>query len=111
MSMRIALDDLTDALGDRPFGYLLTIGDDGRPRAIALAATPQSDPVALLFVLGSSGTLESAAQRPQVSVVFPPTAGDPYSIIVDGEAVVDRDAGTVTVRVAGAVRHRPAPDC
>lgn len=108
--MQIAPEDLADALAERPFGYLLTIGDDGRPRAIALVPTFDHDTVSLMFSLGgSAGTLTAAAQRPQVSVLFAPIDDDPYSIIVDGDAVVDEVAGTVSVRVARAVRHRPAP--
>ncbi len=109
MSMQIAPEDLAEALVDRPFGYLLTIGDDGRPRAIALVPILDHGTVSLVFSLGSAGTLAAAAQRPQVSVLFAPVDNDPYSIIVDGDAVVDEAAGTVSVRVARAVRHRPAP--
>ncbi len=109
MSLEVALEDLGDAVAERGFGYLLTVGDDGRPRAIALTPELDSDTVSLVFHLGSAGTLDAAAERPRVSVLFPPTDDDPYSLIVDGQAVVDTRAGTVAVRVERAVRHRPAP--
>jgi hypothetical protein len=109
MSLQVTLDDLGDAVAQREFGYLLTVGDDGRPRAIALLAEVTTDTVSLVFHLGSAGTLDAAAERPRVSVLFPPTDDDPYSLIVDGEAVVDSEAGTVEVRAERAVRHRPAP--
>jgi hypothetical protein len=71
-----------------------------------VALTPAIVDGALRFAAGGR-TCRQAVARPAVSVVFPPTADDAFSLVVDGDAVVD--GTTVVVTPTWAVRHRPAP--
>ncbi len=97
------VDELGDALGDRPWGYLVTVSDSWQAR---LVAVPTRFDDGLLIAQAGPGTLRNAAARPDVTMVFPPAVGSGYSLIVDGAAEVVGD--TVCVRPARAVLHRPA---
>ena len=48
------------------------------------------------------------SDRPVVTLCYPPTEPDGYSLIVDGTAAVDGES-TVRFSPSGAVLHRPAP--
>jgi hypothetical protein len=104
MSIAVPLEDLPGAVAARPFGYLLTAGDE-RPHAVALRPVVQDDG-GLRFEAGGR-TCGNAIARPSVSVVFPPIDGDGFSLVVDGDAMVKGDV--VVVTPTWAVRHRPAP--
>ena len=104
MSIRVEIDDLADALHGRPWGYLVTVGDDLRPRLIAVATDWTED--GLRCRTGESARA-NVRSRPHVSMVFPPADHVGYSLIVDGTAELHTDA--VVVRPHDAVLHRPAP--
>lgn len=111
VSVAVGLEELAAEIARRGFGYLLTTGDDRRPKAVALVPTVVGR--TLRFDAGG-GSAHNATARPSVSVVFPPTADDEFSLVVDGDAAVetaDDDDGTpfVVVTPTWAVRHRPAP--
>lgn len=113
VSIAVDLADLPAAVAERPFAYLVTVGGDERPKAVALVPTIVGGE--LRFVVGG-GTGRNAGERPRVSIVFPPTASDEYSLLVDGDARLEpapagRAAGEMLVIVTPtwAVRHRPAP--
>jgi hypothetical protein len=106
MSIAVPLDELAQQVAGREFAYLLTVDDEGRARVLALV--PEYVDGAIRFQVGSERAAERVRRRPQVSMVFPPCAGDVMSLVVDGDAVVDGDV--VVVRPTWAVRHRPAPD-
>lgn len=104
MSIPVDLDALADEMGPRAFCYLLTVSDGSRPHAVAVA------PVLADGVLSAEAgrrTCANAAARPDVSLVFPPTDADGYSLIVDGEATVEDS--TVRITPTRGVLHRPAP--
>lgn len=42
MSVKVDLDKLAEALADFSFGYLITVGDDFRARAVTQASIPTS---------------------------------------------------------------------
>jgi hypothetical protein len=105
VSIEVPLDELAAAVAARDFAYLLTTGDDGRPRAVALR--PHVDGRELTLHAGAR-TGANAAARPDVSLVFPPTADDAFSLVVDGSARVDDATGAIVVTASWAVRHRPA---
>jgi len=109
MSIPVEIVDLRAALDDYGWAYLLTVRDDERPHAVAV--TPTWDADELVAAVGG-GTARNAAARPQVSLCYPPSAADGYSLIVDGTATVVDDDGTNVLRFAPAtaVKHRPAPD-
>jgi hypothetical protein len=105
VSIPVELDQLAAQVADRGFGYLLTVGDDGRSHAVALR--PTVDGAVLRFEVGGR-TAANAAARPDVAVVLPPHPGDEFSLVVDGTARVEGST-TVVVVAHSAIRHRPAP--
>lgn len=105
MSIPVPVEGLAAAMVERPYAYLLTVSDDGRPHAVAVV------PVLADGVLRAEvgrRTAANAASRPNgVSLVWPPAEVGGYSLIVDGTAEVH--GGAVGVRPTKAVLHRPAP--
>ena len=103
------ISQLGDELGRRPFGYLITVGDDGRPHVVALR--PQlvtvADRSVVRFAAGSRRAAHNIGQRPDVTIVFPPTDEGGMSLIVDGAGVVDADH--IDIDPTWAVLHRDAP--
>lgn len=106
MSIAVELAELPTALQQYPWGYLVTVGDDGRARSLAV---PTDCRQGLLHAEVGKGTAANIAARPAVTMVFPGVDGTVYSLIVDGTAtVVD---GHATLVPEWAVLHRPAlPD-
>lgn len=102
--------ELAAAAADHgPAAYVLTVGDDGRPRVIHVAVDVAADGT-ITAVVGR-GAAANAVARPDVCVLWPP-ATDGYSLIADGAAIVEGEPGPetrITIRVTSAVRHRPAP--
>jgi hypothetical protein len=103
MSIAVPLDELGDALAERPWGYLLTVRDDGRAQTLAVP-TVWRDGV-LVAEVGRS-TAANVVARPNVTWVFPGTTGGEFSLIVDGDATMAGES--VEVRPTWAVLHRPA---
>jgi hypothetical protein len=104
VSIEVPLDELASTAAGRRFGYLVTVADDGHAHVVALV--PEATGHRLRFDAGGS-SCRNASARPTVTVVFPPTDADAFSIVVDGNATVDGDV--VDVTATRAVRHRPAP--
>jgi hypothetical protein len=103
MSIAVPLDELAQALEARPWGYLVTVRDDGRAQTLALPTVWRDG--ALVGEVGRS-TAANVAARPTVTWVFPGSSGTEFSLIVDGDASVVES--TVAVRPTWAVLHRPA---
>jgi hypothetical protein len=104
VSVEVPLEELAGAVAARQFGYLVTTADDGRAHVVALV--PEIDGHCLRFDAGGR-TCRNATSHPSVTVVFPPTGDDAFSLVVDGMATVNGDV--VEVAASWAVRHRPAP--
>jgi hypothetical protein len=105
MSITVDLHELRDvAAHQAPFAYLLTVSDDRRPHAVAIR--PEVGDAEITLEAGRSSCANAAA-RPDVSLLWPPLTHDDYSLIVDGQAVVD--GSSVRLVPTRAVRHRPAP--
>ena len=110
MSIEVPIDQLFDEIGSWGFGYLVTVSADHRSHLLALRPTVigEGDARCLRFDAGGGRACRNAADRPSVSMVFPPAEhADGYSLVVDGRATVDEQF--VDVRPAWAVLHRPAP--
>jgi hypothetical protein len=105
MSIRVDLSELAAALGEFDYGYLLTVGDDGRAHAVSV--TPSVDAGGLRVGDLGRRTVSNLSARANISFVFPPREVGGYSLIVDGDARLDGDA--VLVSPTAAVLHRPAP--
>ena len=103
MSIPVDLDALADEMAPRAFCYLLTVSDDARPHAVAVQPALTDGVVS---VEAGRRTCANAGARPNVSLVFPPTNTDGYSLIVDGDATVD--GSTVRITPTRGVLHRPA---
>jgi hypothetical protein len=103
MSVAVPLDELASRLAAFPWGYLVTVRDDGR--AQSLAVPTQLIDGALVATIGR-GTAANVTARPNVTLVFPGATGEDYSLIVDGDARVDGEQ--ITITPTWAVLHRPA---
>jgi hypothetical protein len=106
MSIPVALEQLeqeTSRFALAP--YLLTVSDDARPHAVAVAPTWEGD--ALAMDVGKRSA-SNAAARPRVSLLWPPHEPGGYSLIADGTAALASDGTRVTVTLTRAVMHRPA---
>lgn len=104
MSKQVDLDALSGQLERFGFAYLMTVGDSGRVHAVAV--NPSMSDSGLVITEPSHRTHANAAARPNVSLVWPPSAPGGYSLIVDGDAGLDGDILRVTP--TRAVLHRPA---
>jgi hypothetical protein len=105
MSIAVALEQLRNET--RRFAlapYLLTVGDDARPHAVAVAAAWEGDAIAIEVGRRSAS---NAGARPHVSLLWPPNEPGGYSLIVDGAARPAGD-GRIVVTPTRAVLHRPA---
>jgi hypothetical protein len=103
MSIAIPLDELADRLRKYPWGYLVTVRDDGRAQSLAVPTQPVDG--RLVATVGR-GTAANATTRPNVTMLFPGATGQDLSLIVDGDAEVDGDR--IRVTPTWAVLHRPA---
>jgi hypothetical protein len=115
MSLRVELERLLEvAAGYDTVPMLLTVDDDGRPRAAAVTVT--WDGVHAMVSAGRR-SVANAAARPLVSLLWPAPAGERFALLVDGEVVttevttpVDEGsgkggAGTVAVRATSGILH------
>lgn len=103
MSIAVPLDELEARLADFPWGYLVTVRDDGR--AQSLAVPTQYVDGALIATVGARAAANAVA-RPNVTLLFPGATGQELSLIVDGDAAVAGD--TIHISPTWAVLHRPA---
>jgi hypothetical protein len=103
MSIAVPLDELEARLVDFPWGYLVTVRDDGRAQSLAVP-TAYADG-ALVATVGARAAA-NATVRPNVTLLFPGPTGHEMSLIVDGEAQVDGDR--IAITPTWAVMHRPA---
>jgi hypothetical protein len=105
MSLKVELAELEKTLEPYGLAYLVTVGDGNRVHV--LAVTPVLTDEGL--VVGGVGrhSQANAAERPDVTLVWPPASADGFSLLVDGTARVDGE--TITVAPAKATLHRPAP--
>jgi general stress protein 26 len=103
MSIAVPLDELATKLHEFPWGYLVTVRDDGRAQTLAVP-TEMLD--GALVVQVGRGTAANLAARARVTMVFPGADGHAFSLIVDGDAVVSEDRALISP--SWAVLHRPA---
>jgi hypothetical protein len=108
MSIPVGLERLNaeaERLGAAP--YLLTVADDGRPHAVAVAVSWEG--AVLRAKLGKRSAANIAA-RPLVSLLWPPAEAGGYSLIVDATAGLEGSGDEVRARIepTSGVLHRPA---
>ncbi len=111
MSIKVSPEELSDELRRWGFGFLITVGSDGASHVISLMPEVVDDGangVRLRFDAGGGRACRNVAEHAAVTIVFPPrSSGDGFSLLVDGDAIVEGDI--VVVAPSGAVLHRPAP--
>jgi len=88
-----------------PFAYLLTTRAGAAPHAVAVTAV--MDEGELVVAATGQRTRANARQTPTVSLVWPPSSPQAYSLIVDGLASVAGES--IRIAPSRAVLHRPAP--
>jgi hypothetical protein len=105
MSTSVDLSELATAVADYRFAYLLSNTAAGPPHAVAVTPTLGAG---VLTVEGlGHRTVDNLTASPAVCLLWPPTAVDGYSLIVDCRASLDGEVATLTPE--RAVLHRPAP--
>jgi len=89
--------------------YLLTVARDGRPHAVS--ASVEWSEGALVAGVGRR-TAENIAERPLVSLLWPPAERGGYSLIVDAAASLEGAGEVQHARVVPTrgVLHRPAAE-
>jgi len=104
MSVKVDLGQLTGALADFTFAYLVTVDDGYRAHAVAV------EPVLAdgIFDVGSIGnsTRGNLAQHDCVTLVWPPREPGGYTLIVDGRG--EPTDSTLKIVPSRAVLHRRA---
>lgn len=103
MSVPVEMSELRAAVADYGWAYLLTVGEQERPHVVAVS--PRWDGDELSFGVGRSSA-RNATARPDVTLCYPPSDTDGYSLIVDGRIAVEGEAARFAP--AAAVLHRPA---
>ena len=98
MSIPVELDVLEAKTGEYGWAYLLTVGDDMRPKIVA--CPPDWHDGVMCFAAGG-GSARNSVVRPAVTVTFPPLEPDGYTLIVDGDATVD-ESGAMPRGARGA---------
>lgn len=106
MARTVDLVRLAETLRDYRFAYLVTVGDDFRVRTTAITPTFDGSRVDIGPV-GSHGR-ENMSTRNTVTLIWPASEVNEYSLIVDGQAEIPDDpAGPVLVTPTKALLHRP----
>ncbi|AXH95184.1 pyridoxamine 5'-phosphate oxidase family protein [Ornithinimicrobium avium] len=102
MSIPVDLTALGEALGRHDTAYLLTAGE---PRPHVAEVFPEL--VEGVVVLEEPGRTarRTVGDRPAVTVLMPPRERGGYTLIVDGEGVLD-EAGALRITPSTAVLHR-----
>jgi hypothetical protein len=112
MSVGVELDRLHEEVARfGPHPYLLTVSDDGRPHATSV--TVGFDGEDLVAGVGRRSAA-NVAERPAISLLWPPIEDGGFSLIVDGVGSVEGER--VNLRPEKAILHRqradgPGSDC
>lgn len=111
MSVPVPIESLREELEQRHnSGYLLTVGESGRPHCVAVALAWSGDEL----TAGAGRTsVGNAGSGRGVALLCPPWSpeSEGYSLIVDVEvidAVIADGNSSVTLQPTHAVLHRPA---
>ncbi len=107
-SNEIAVDqmpDLADAIARYRLAYLMTTSDKGSPHVVPVDVMMEGGELVVDGI--GRHTRENASARPVVGMVWPPQSESDYSLIVDGQAVVNGERLRITP--TRAVLHRSDP--
>jgi hypothetical protein len=99
---------LADALGNYRFAYLVTVGDDYRVHTVTVE--PELRERVLAIGLIGDRTRTNVESHGGITLLWPPSDPDDYSLIVDGRAEVVETDGAAALQVSPtrALLHRNA---
>jgi hypothetical protein len=103
MTLPVPIDKLREEMGRFGPAFLLTVTDDARPHAVAVAPDWDGD---RLRVSAGKTSRRNAGERSDVTLLWPGAGTGEFSLIVDATAAVDDAAETVTLAPTRAVLHR-----
>jgi hypothetical protein len=104
MSVPVELADLAEKTASYgPVAYLVTAGPDGKPHVVSVAPSWEGD---RLEAGAGRHTSENIAQNPTATIMWAAPPGQPYCLIVDGQAEVGDSRLLLTP--TRAVLHRVA---
>ena len=106
MSMQVPVELLSEVVV-RPERLRRRVRPSGPPRVTHVMPTFSGE--TLTFGLGRT-SCALLKDNPHLCVLWPATHTETMSLIVDADVLGVAADGTVTVRDAAAVRHRPAHD-
>lgn len=110
MSQQVPLNELEAASADYgDTAYAVVNSAEGAPRVTHVRVRFDGESIEILL---GRGAASAARANPTMSLVWPATADQSMSLIVDGQAEVMEEPASETavrMRATGAVRHRPAP--
>ncbi len=94
---------LAEALADFDTGYLITVGQDGRPHTVMVDTVLRDN----VFHVGEVGshTLDNLGVHDVVSLLWPPREPGGYALMVDGRAEAGEQLRVVPIK---ALLHRRA---
>lgn len=108
MSMQVPVELLPEVVrGYGQSAYAVVSDPAGPPRVTHVMPTFSGETLTFGLGLTSCALLED---NPHLCVLWPATHAETMSLIVDADVLGVAADGTVTVRAAAAVRHRPAHD-
>lgn len=117
MSIPVKLDELKEQVAAcGSYAFLLTVTEDGRPHAVSLVVDWDGDE---LVCAPGPRTVANAERSPEVSLLWPVSGRDGFTLFVNGpaEVRVDGEGKKVVVKPASAVLHKTpegeahAPGC
>ena len=82
MSVKVDLEQLAAKVDEYGFAYLVTVASDGH--AHVLSVWPEATADGLVVDGVGRHSQDNAADRADVTLVWPPAAPDGYSLLVDG---------------------------
>ena len=106
MSVAVALEELAHRIDEYgPVAHLVTVNDDGTPHVTSASVSWDGDG---LRVGAGKRTGGNAASRAGLSLLWAAPPGQPYSLIVDGDARVVDGGDALLLTPTRAVLHRVA---
>jgi hypothetical protein len=97
----VALAEQVDRFGDA--AYAITADESGKGHVVSVTVTWRGDELVAGAGRRTSHNVEASGAS---TLLWPAPAGEPYSLIVDGDARVERERGQVVIRPTRAVLHR-----
>lgn len=89
--------------------FLLYSTNEGAARVNHVAVDVDEDQPLVRVSGFGRGAVRRVSEGAQLSLLWPATDAETFSLIADGTGQVDPDEETLTITISTAVLHRPAP--